>query len=281
MNEEIIEFRHLKEHPSHSSLFSDWLDSNDIFRKNKNNYKIHRRLVVNDEVDRPINDLADTITKHHILPERKDALDKKREILDKYEFSDFVKSQSLLPISQNTQRGNLGEIILGEYLEQVTDNEISMKRLRYNPNVEQSMKGDDILLLNKVDPFSKVYTGEAKFRTIPSKSAIEELAKDYGKQITRPLSISFTINLLYTMGENEEAQLLEELSYKIAKGEIDIVNIGLLISNSNTASNVEKHLKSENPNFAVISLNIEDPAEFADLCFKTAFKLIEGGTDEE
>lgn len=281
MNDSLIEFVHLKQHPKDCPLFSIWLESNDKFRKNSGSYKIHRTLTVKEGANNPIPDLADMIKEHHILPERLDYLKKKKSILNKYDFSEFVKSQNLLPTEQKTQRGNLGEIILGEYLERVTDNEVIINRLRYNPNVEQSMKGDDILLLNKDNPFLKVYTGESKFRTTPSQSAVEELTKEYGKQITRPLSIGFTTNLLYTMGRFEEAEILEELSSKIAKDEIDIVNIGLLISNHNAANHIESHLVSSNPNFAVISMNIRNPDAFADLCFQTAFRLLEGDEDEE
>lgn len=281
MNKSLIEFVHLKDHPKECPIFSVWLKSEDKFRKTNSTYKIHRTLTVNEEANPPIPDFANMIIDHHILPERLASLEKKKSILNKYDFSDHIKNQKLLPTVQKTQRGNLGEILLGEYLERVTDNKIFINRLRYNPNVEQSMKGDDILLLNEKNFFSKVYTGESKFRTLASRSAIEELAKDYGKQITRPLSIGFTTNLLYTMRRFEEAEMLEELSSKIAKDEIEIVNIGLLLSNHNAENHVERNLVSSNPNFAVISMNIRNPDAFADACFQTAFRMLNGEEDEK
>ena len=139
---------------------------------------------------------------------------------------------------------------------------------------------DDILLLNRDEPLSKVYVGESKFRTHPSRAVVEELLRDYSKEITRPLSISFTINILDSIHEHDQAILLEDLLDEISKGNVDIINVGMLISNHNTANNIERHLVSKNPNFVAISLGIPDPATFADDCFNTACNYLKEGDYE-
>lgn len=282
MAEEATLFQHLSNHPVDCQIFSEWLICEDDFRDNGDGtYKIHRKLTVREGANHPIDEIANLIIKHHILPERIDSISKKKRILDKYAFNDYVEKQHLIPRNRTTQRGNLGEILLGEYLEKVTDNKLYIYRLRYNPNVEQSMKGDDVLLLNEENPYSKVYTGESKFRTRPDKSAVDELCKEYGKDIVRPLSIGFTINLFYSMGKIDEAELLEELLYKIANNEVEIINVGLLLSNQNASRNIENHMISKHPKFGAISMNIVNPDVFSDTSFDYTLQSLRGEHDEE
>ncbi|WP_342533111.1 Hachiman antiphage defense system protein HamA [Lysinibacillus sp. FSL K6-0057] len=281
MTENLIVFSHLDKHPEENTFFADWLISEDIFIENVDStYKIHRKLNVRQDVENPFDEFVSLIKKHHISPERMASLERKKRVLDKYAYGKYLEGQQLLPKSKKTQRGNLGEILLGEYLEKVTPNRLFIYRLRYNTNVEQSMKGDDVLLLNKEAPFSKVYTGEAKFRTTPNQQVVNDICDDYGKSIVRPLSLGFTIELFYGMGKIEEAEILEELLDKVAKSEVEIINIGLLLSNHNTARIIDTHMKSKNKNFGIISLSMMDPAIFADISYDRAFKNLGVDTDD-
>lgn len=271
---------HLDNHPTVETFFAEWLQASDSYFEDENNYKIHRKLEMKSDIEHPFQELVCLIKKHHISPARIASLEKKRKILDKYNFGQYLKGQQLIPKAQKTQRGNLGEIILGEYLETVTQNKLFIYRLRYNPNVEQSMKGDDVLLLNNEDPFSKVYTGEAKFRTTPNRQAIDDICKEYGKDIVRPLSLGFTIQLFYDRDKIEEAEMLEELLEKISKNEVQIINVGLLLSNHNAANHVDTHMKSKNKNFSIISLGISEPDKFANTCYEKVFESLGVNVDD-
>ena len=79
------------------------------------------------------------------------------------DFDKFVESQSLLPKVEVTQKGNVAEIILVEYLRETTSLSPIIHKLRYNTNVEQSMKGDDVLLLNPTNVFEKVIQSEMSY----------------------------------------------------------------------------------------------------------------------
>ena len=76
-------------------------------------------------------------------------------------------------------KGNVAEIILIEYLKKSTGFSPFIYKLRYNPNVEQSMKGDDVLLFNPKNVFERIYYGESKYRSVPSKQAIEEAVSNF------------------------------------------------------------------------------------------------------
>ena len=56
------------------------------------------------------------------------------------------------PRTQSTRKGNFGEILASEYLRQCEDYRIPVYRLRYNPNPESSMKGDDVLAFRFGEP---------------------------------------------------------------------------------------------------------------------------------
>lgn len=71
-------------------------------------------------------------------------------------------------------------------------------RFRYNPNVDQAMKGDDALLVDVLsdahgNPDLKIFLGEAKFRSVPNKAALKDISSSLGKD-KLPLSYTFSQN---------------------------------------------------------------------------------------
>ena len=102
--------------------------------------------------------------------------EKKKSILSKHDFKEYISKRMPFPIRNfTTQKGNLGEILLAEYLRSSSGLELLVYKLRFNPNVEQSMKGDDILLFDKSNIENKIIMGEAKYRTTPAKSVIDDI----------------------------------------------------------------------------------------------------------
>ena len=101
-------------HPDATHILGEWLIHSD---QPASTSKKHRNL---DEIEsvrtKAIENIADWIVEHHIIEDRITALKRKAEILQKYEFDEFVESQHLLPTAENTMRGNVAEIILIEYL---------------------------------------------------------------------------------------------------------------------------------------------------------------------
>ena len=54
-----------------------------------------------------------------------------------------------MPKLDTTQKGNCAEVILSEYLVSTSGLDLLIYMLHYNTNVNQSMKGDDVLLFNQ------------------------------------------------------------------------------------------------------------------------------------
>ncbi|KOP79893.1 hypothetical protein AMS60_16220 [Bacillus sp. FJAT-21945] len=260
------------EHPE-SFFFSEWLESTDDPIRDK---KIHRHLSEKMGTrEYAIEQISDWIVEHHVDEKKLNRLKRKRnQILTKYGFEEYVRRQNMLPTADKTKKGNGAEIILTEYLLETTGLHLLVYRLRYNPNVNQAMKGDDVLLLNRDNVLEKVLIGESKFRKAPSKSVIEEITKEFSKESRLPLSITFLAQKMSDFGNEDMAEELEDLNATIHDGKIPIISVGFLLSNHNTAVNVNRHLKSSNPNFVFVSLGINNPDEFITKCFNLAEEKI-------
>jgi len=254
------------EHPK-SGFYFDWFEYNDFSTKK------YRKLT-----DKGINrdilleQLAELIIKHHTSPKQLERFEKKKSILEKHNFEEYVKQRMPFPIKNlTTQKGNLGEIILSEYLMASSELELLVYKFRFNPNVEQSMKGDDILLFDKDNIKDKIIMGEAKYRTTPDKSVIEDIMKALSKD-NLPISLSFVRDRLDELNEEEISEQIDDLISEIHKKSIPIVYVGFLHSNHNVENHVEKHFNSDNENLVIISYDEKNPE---DLIKKSFYKAIE------
>lgn len=246
-------------HPS-TGNFADWLTSED--RQPEANLK-HRKLRENvGKREEAVKAIAGWIITHHLDEKKIERLKvkKKKEILEKYNYKKYLQSLKPLPTADKTKKGNTTETILAEYLKASSGLKLLVYRLRYNPNIDQSMKGDDVLLLNPSNLYEKVILGEAKFRGIPDKAAVDELLYKFGKNMTLPLSLNFVAQHLSDIGQEDLAEKIEDLNAELYKNKVPIINVGFMLSNANTADTVEKHASPTNPYLVLLSLSIEDPA---------------------
>lgn len=255
-------------HPN-GDFFCEWLSAEDL---PITSFQRHRKLTENEGVrEFAINKISELIIKHHVDDKRLERIKKKREILGKHGFEEYMKNQSFLPTVDKTRKGNGTEVVLFEYLLNTTGLDLFSYRLRYNTNVNQSMKGDDILLLNRKDLSERIIIGEAKFRSNPTKASIDEITKEFAKETRLPLSITFLAQKMSDFGEEELAEQLEDLNAELHEGQTPIISVGFLLSNHNTASNVNRHLNSENPNFLFLSLGLHNPEEIILKSFNLAY----------
>lgn len=259
------------EHPT-SGVFFDWFEFEDTPATDE---KKHRKLTNKGVANGTLVDyLSNCILRHHASPLQLARIERKKKILEKHNFTEYMDGKIPFPIKlATTQKGNLGEIILGEYLSESTGLELLVYKLHYNPNVEQSMKGDDILLFEKDDIQNKVIMGEAKFRTTKSKQALDDIVSSLSTK-NLPISLTFVCNRLEEMGEIKLADEVDSLISNIYKSKTRITYVGFYHSDINVYKTVEKHLKSENENLVVISYGEDNPAQLVKDSFAKALKMI-------
>lgn len=247
------------EHPNKSDTFGKWLASEDL---PSTPTKCHRKLQENPEYNlgEIINRLSDDIIKYHYPDERLKLLVKNYEKLGFDDYAEYLDKVRKTPVNLVTQKGNLTEIILCEYVCATTRKELKyVYRFRYNPNVDQSMKGDDMLLIDDDADEIRVFLGEAKYRKKPDKKAIEDIVKALTKE-KQPISYTFVIDILMKDPETTELGVkLEDFVRKAIKSGGDITYVGLLLGSTGTATKAENHIMNDNPRFLFISLEIADP----------------------
>jgi len=256
------------EHPK-SGLFFDWCKHEDIPTTTT---KKHRKLT-NKGIDRDIliDELSSFILKHHISPLKVQQFEKKKSILNKHEFNTYVDRRMPFPVQNfTTQKGNLGEIILAEYLEASSKLEVVIFKLHFNPNIEQAMKGDDILLFDKQNISNKMIMGEAKYRGTPTKQVVMDVINSLSKD-NLPISLTFVSDRLMELGEIDLSEEIDDLVDKVATDSIDIIYVGFIHSNEKVSVPIEAHLhNSDNENLVILSYGEENPNDLIEKSFLKA-----------
>jgi len=258
-------------HPSASSIFGKWLASNDVtVTETKNHRSLTPLIPTTDPV--LIEWLGRKLFDHHHSEYR---IEKLKENYRKLGYNHYADQHRSLPRADKTRKGNAAEIILTEYIEGCfSRNLIKVFKLKYNPNVDQAIKGDDTLMVDIIKDLPKdrvrIYLGEAKFRKTPSKNVVRSIAKSLSK-LKRPLSYTFLINELGRDESTRElADILDQFVIDEIKSRGDLVYTGFLLSNTDTFSMVESSLNSDNPHLVLVSIGIENPEELITKGFENA-----------
>jgi len=261
-------------HPSAPNIFARWLISNDIAVTATKNHRSLTPLLPSDD-DKLVDWLGRTLFKHHHSDYRIQKLKENYAKLGFTNYSNYVEQHRRLPQADKVKKGNATEIILTEYIQRCLDKElVKVFKLKYNPNVDQAIKGDDTLMVNVFNDGKRdrvrLYLGEAKFRAKPTKQIVNTLAESLAKD-KLPLSYTFLIDELGRDVSNKPiADLLDKTIISHIKGNDDLIYTGMLLSDTNTFSVVESHLNSDNPQMILISIGIDNPEELINKAFEKA-----------
>ena len=147
-------------HPTHGCVFADCFDAIDCYTTAR---VPHRVLARTSEEQAMIEPLRQMLTKHHASEAKLKRVETMRQILTKRGRHSTVKGLRLFPTNVNTRKGNLAESLLSEYVDATGKAETLVYRLRHNPNIDQSMKGDDLLAFHFEKAISGIVVGEANF----------------------------------------------------------------------------------------------------------------------
>jgi hypothetical protein len=218
--------------------------------------------------------MADWLVTHHASPE---AIARDRvlhEVLARQGLPNPARSR--IPNNPNTQKGNWAEILLAEYLVASCDAELPVYRLRYNTNVDQSMKGDDVLAFDLDSNPVRILVGEAKFRATPSKAVVEELVGSLVRShsVNIPASLQFVAELLFNAGNNELGARVVACNALFAERRLQLDYVGLLVSNREAHRFVRTHAETNVRRLAVVSLGLSDAEGMVTTSFAEARRRI-------
>jgi len=139
----------------------------------------HRVLTENGKRNAFIDFTVDALKEHHISS---DDLARRKNTIAALRIKGLdISNLSPYPASETTKRGNFAEVVVAEYINASTSAELPIYRLRYNPNTNQSMKGDDVLLFDLDSAPVRIIVCESKFRSTPNKKAVTEILDGLGE----------------------------------------------------------------------------------------------------
>jgi hypothetical protein len=210
--------------------------------------------------------MARWIVTHHVKPEAIERDRIRREALARQGLIDPVQR---FPVNPTTQKGNWAEILLAEYVAASSSSQLPVYRLRYNPNVDQSMKGDDVLSFDLDSNPVRVLVGEAKFRSTPTKAVVDELVgalvKSHSGNI--PASLQFVADILFESGNNQLGEKVAACNALFAQGRLQLDYVGLLVSTKDAHRFMLTNAKSDVRRLAVMSLGLADPTGVVETSF--------------
>ena len=230
----------------------------------------HRALSQDDgSRDDTVEQLREALIQHHTSAAMRARDQRKREDLRQLGYPVSDAETHRFPRADKTRKGNLAEVFLAEYIVAGSDADLPVYRLRYNPNVEQSMKGDDVLAFDFHSKPVRILVGEAKFRGTPSKAAVEEIVAGLVRshQAGLPASLQFVADRLFETGNMDLGRRVENCALLMAQGRLDLYYVGLLLSNTNSKASVDRHTNGDLRNLVMISLGLDDPNALVQSCF--------------
>lgn len=231
---------------------------------------VHRALVENTgQRQKLIECLRQNLETHHGNPAEMDRSRRHREAMASLGFEAAQASLKRFPTNSSTQKGNLAEVFLAEYVTSSGDLSLPVYRLRYNPNVDQSMKGDDVLAFDLVANPVRIVVGEAKFRATSNSAAVTEIVEGLSRsrQGGLPASLQFVADRLFGEAQAELGRRVFECAVLFAKGQLRIDYVGLLMSDGQSAARVHDATPTTLPGLAMISLGLDDPTGLAVSCY--------------
>lgn len=227
----------------------------------------HRVLTGNGSDEVFIEFMDPLLEKHHISKEN---LERYKSQLKKLRIKGLPKPPGPYPKKDTTRKGNYGEVFLAEYLSLITDTEILVYRLRFNPNPDESMKGDDVLMFNMNTSPVQIIVGEAKYRKTPNKTAVEEMNRGLISSSKKmvPVSLNFVADRLIEDGQIALGEKIHDLYISIIEGILIPDYVGLLMSNKNAQKCVNNYSTSKLQNLHMISIGFDNPDYIVDETYK-------------
>lgn len=259
-------------HPSKHPVFGTWLDYEDKESTETSCVRTLSEKSVFDEV--VMEPFAKSLIDFHYSPASIKALKKRFEKLGFKEFSTYYAQSRKLPRNVNTRKGNAVEVLMTEYsLAAIDKTDLTYShRFRYNPNVDQSMKGDDMLIVDFSDEANPtIYIGEAKFRKTVDKTVLDDVKKSLAKD-KMPLSLTFLRNCFEDVDNDKYEKLDDMLIQELS--DYDIRYIGFIVGDKNAGKYVEEKWVCDNPKHVMLVLTLDEPEEFVKQAFDKAKTLL-------
>jgi hypothetical protein len=232
---------------------------------------LHRELSEKDgKREVAVAGIREMLVRHHASPEMLERTKQQREAMRRLGFGGVIsKLPRRLPTDSNTRKGNLAEIVLAEYIVAAANAELPIYRLRYNPNIEQSMKGDDVLAFDLDANPVRVIVGEAKFRSTSDTRVVRELVDSLVTSYkgSVPASLQFVADRLFELGQADLGERVFQCAELFLQDKLRLDYMGLLLSDTKSAGRIDRATPAALRRLVMISLGVEAPESLVDDCY--------------
>ncbi len=213
--------------------------------------------------------VREMLIRHHVSPEAVERDRLRRAAMQRLGFEDCQSRMKRFPTNPSTQKGNIAEVMLAEYIAAANEVSLPVYRLRYNPNVEQAMKGDDVLAFDLDSNPVRVIVGESKFRTISSKAAVTDIVEGLvrSNKCGIPASLQFVADRLFETGNEDLGERILKCATLFALEKLRLEYVGLLMSDARSSIRMNQHTDRSLHRLAVISFGLDSPGSIIDPCF--------------
>jgi hypothetical protein len=126
----------------------------------------------------------------------------------------FEKVRRALPRAERIRSGDLAEILASEYVSQLTDYFVPIRKLRYKDDRDLAMRGDDVIAIgNLTRSPPKILKGEAKSRQALTPSVVKEACETLMHHQGRPnpSTLAFIARRLDDKNEDTLASIFHRL----------------------------------------------------------------------
>lgn len=254
-------------HPSPPDPFGQFFSSTD----GKTETSVPHRAMgeIPEHRDRAVSTIREMLIRHHASPEAHERNRRLREAIGRLGFGMEQAKVRLFPETPNTQKGNLAEVVLAEYVVATEGATLPIYRLRYNTNIDQSMKGDDVLAFDFGEAPVRVIVGEAKFRAISDTATVKDIVSALSRSQKGgiPVSLQFVAERIYESGNIELGDRILACVRLFAEERLRIDHVGFLLSDSAAAERVHTGTPADLNSLLMISLGLSNPNDLCDACF--------------
>jgi len=230
----------------------------------------HRALSEQQDRRATVDCFRGMLQQHHASPEAIERARQHNEAMTELGFEAEQMRFSLFPTNPNTRKGNLAEIVLAEYVIASCSIQLPVYRLRYNPNINESMKGDDVLAFDLDSDPVRILVGEAKFRGRSKNAAVTEIAEALVRSHSAgiPASLMFVAERLFGEGNEELGKRVYDCARLFALGQLRIDYVGMLLSDMEASNKVQRATPNSIHQLAMISFGVTDPDALAVACYE-------------
>ena len=252
------------EHPSSSNPIGSRFDHQDSH--SEHGVPTRSLSEADSDVEQFVAVMREWLRTHHSRPEDLERDRIKRDALSRQGFS---LPTSRFPSNPTTRKGNWTEVFLCEYVVASCNADLPVYRLRYNPNIEQSMKGDDVLAFDLESNPVRIIVGEAKFRGVSTKTAVTDIIEslERSERGGLPASLQFVADRLIQEDNEKLGRRIEECAMLFVRDKLQIDHVGLLASNHLAPTHIERNAKSSSRRLAVISMSLSDGESLVESSF--------------